>query len=104
MTPQTLFAFILNTLLLKINLLLQILYALRIRTFAQYYYIPFVEKWLSIFIHDCIECQRNKHFNMKIQTAPTQSFQNMLHLLTIAFQWTLKDLLILLPTKNHIYM
>ena len=43
-------------------------------TFAQYYYIPFVEKWLSIFIHDCIECQRNKHFNRKIQTAPTQSF------------------------------
>ena len=26
------------------------------------------------FIHDCIECQRNKHFNMQIQTAPTQSF------------------------------
>ena len=43
-------------------------------TFAQYYYIPFVEKWLSIFIHDCVECQCNKHFNMNIQTAPTQSF------------------------------
>ena len=43
-------------------------------TFAPYYYIPFVEKWLSIFIHDCIECQRNKHFNMKIQTAPTKTF------------------------------
>ena len=43
-------------------------------TVTQYYYIPFVEKWLSIFIHDCIECQRNKHFNIKIQTAPTQSF------------------------------
>ena len=43
-------------------------------TFTQYYYIPFVEKWLSIFIHDCIECQRKKNFNMKIQTAPTQSF------------------------------
>ena len=44
--------------------------------FTQYYYIPFVEKWLSYFIHDCIECQRNKHLknNMKIQTAPTQSF------------------------------
>ena len=27
-----------------------------------------------IFIHDWIECQQNKHFNMKIQTAPTQSF------------------------------
>ena len=43
-------------------------------TFSQNYCIPFLEKWLSIFIHDCIECQRNKHFNMKIQTAPTQSF------------------------------
>ena len=42
--------------------------------FSQYYYIPFLETWLSIFIHDCIECQRNKHFNQKIQTAPTQSF------------------------------
>ena len=44
-----------------------------LNTFSQYYYIPFLEKWLSIFIHDCIECQRNKHFNLKIQTAPTQS-------------------------------
>ena len=43
-------------------------------TFAQYYYIPFVEKWLSTFIHDRIECQRKKNFNMKNQTAPTQSF------------------------------
>ena len=30
-------------------------------TFSQYYYIPFLEKWLSIFIHDCIECQRFKN-------------------------------------------
>ena len=43
-------------------------------TFSQYYYIPFLEKWLSLFIHDCRECQRNKHFNMKINTAPIQSF------------------------------
>ena len=43
-------------------------------TLSQFYYIPFLEKWLSIFIHDCFECQRNQHFNMKIQTAPTQSF------------------------------
>ena len=43
-------------------------------TFSQYHYIPLLEKRLSIFIHDCIKCQRNKHFNMKIQTAPTQSF------------------------------
>ena len=43
-------------------------------TFTQYYYMQFLEKWLSNNLHDCIECQRNKHFNMKIQTAPTQSF------------------------------
>ena len=43
-------------------------------TSAQYYYIPYHETWLSNFIHDCIECQRNKHFNMKIHTALTQSF------------------------------
>ena len=42
-------------------------------TFSQYYYIPFLEKWLSIFFHDCIDCQRKKHFKNKIQTAPTQS-------------------------------
>ena len=27
-----------------------------------------------MFIHGCIECQRNQNFNMKVQTAPTQSF------------------------------
>ena len=43
-------------------------------TFSQYYYITYLEKWLSIFINDCVECQRNKHLNMKIQTAPTQLF------------------------------
>ena len=43
-------------------------------TFSQNYFILCLEKWLSIFIHDCLECQKNKHFNMKSQTAPTQSF------------------------------
>ena len=43
-------------------------------TFSQYFYIPLIHKWLSIFIHDCIDCQQNKHFNQKIQTAPRQSF------------------------------
>ena len=27
-----------------------------------------------MFIHDCIECQCDEHFSMKIQTAPTQPF------------------------------
>ena len=43
-------------------------------TFAQNYYFPYLEKWLFIFLHDCIECQRNKQYKMKIQSAPTQSF------------------------------
>ena len=64
-------------------------------TFPQYYYIPFLEKWLSIFIHDCIECQRNKHFKMKIQTASTQSFSE---------QAPSFNLVTLLHTTNLIYM
>ena len=43
-------------------------------TLSQYYFIPFLGKWLSIFIHDCLECQRKKHFNMKNNSAPIQSF------------------------------
>ena len=27
-------------------------------TFSQYYCIPYLEKWLSVFIHDCLECQK----------------------------------------------
>ena len=42
--------------------------------FSQYYFITYLEKWFSISIHDCLECQRMRHFNMKIQAAPTQSF------------------------------
>ena len=29
---------------------------------------------MSIFIHDCIECQQNKHNTQKIQTASIQTF------------------------------
>ena len=29
---------------------------------------------MSIFIHDCIECQQNKHINKKNQTATKQTF------------------------------
>ena len=41
--------------------------------FNQIYFIPFLNKWMSIFIHDCIECQQNKHINQKIQTATVQT-------------------------------
>ena len=29
---------------------------------------------MSIFIHDCIECQQNKHINKKTQTATIHTF------------------------------
>ena len=45
-----------------------------INAFNQFCFIPFLNKWISIFIHDCIECQQNKHINQKIQTATIQTF------------------------------
>ena len=63
-------------------------------TFSQCYCIPYLEKRLSIFIQDCIECQRNKYFNMKIQTPPTQSFSE--HAPSFNSR-------ISMDTKGHIY-
>ena len=40
-----------------------------IKAFNQFYVILFLNKWMSIFINDCIECQQNKHINQTIQTA-----------------------------------
>ena len=34
-----------------------------IKAFNQFYFVPYLNKWMSIFIHDCIECQQNKHIN-----------------------------------------
>ena len=36
-----------------------------IKTFNQFSFIPYSNKWMSIFIHDWIECQQNKHINQK---------------------------------------
>ena len=36
------------------------------------------------FLHDSINCQRNKRLNMKIQTAPTQSFSE--HALSLNYR------------------
>ena len=46
-----------------------------INTFIQFYFIPFLNKWMSIFIHDCIECQQN--INQKVQTATIQTFSEI---------------------------
>ena len=45
-----------------------------IKDFNQFYFIPFLNRWMSVFIHDCIECQQHKHNNQKIQTATLQTF------------------------------
>ena len=45
-----------------------------IKAFNQFYFIPYLHEWMSIFIHDCIECQQNKHIIQKIQTASIQTF------------------------------
>ena len=45
-----------------------------IKAFNQFYFIPYLNKWKSIFIHDCVECQQNKYKNQKIQTATIQTF------------------------------
>ena len=34
-----------------------------IKAFNHFYFILFLDNWMSIFIHDCIECQQNKHIN-----------------------------------------
>ena len=47
---------------------------LSLKAFNQFYFLPYLNKWMSIFIHDCIECQQNKHINQKIQTAKIQTF------------------------------
>ena len=102
MIPQILLASIINTLLLKTNLLLQILYALpfeyvfhsdcsklfftnSMNTLIQVSKLHIIHSHNITLFHllkngfpisyiYCVECQRNKHFNMKIQTTPTQSF------------------------------
>ena len=47
---------------------------LPIKTFIHFYYTPHLPLWFSIFIHDCIECQTNKHFPLKHNIAPLLPF------------------------------
>ena len=49
-------------------------FKISIKAFNQSYFIPYLHKWMSIFIHDCIKCQQNKHITQKIQTASIQTF------------------------------
>ena len=43
--------------------------------YNQFYFLPSLNKWMSMFHNDCIECQQNKHINQKTyQTATIQTF------------------------------
>ena len=131
MIPQILLASIINTLLSKINLLLQILYAL----LFEYVFLSdcsklFLTNFMNIFIlvsklhiihsHNITKFHLSKNgFPISYKTVMNNArntsirksklllhshFQNMLRPLTIVFQWTLKDLSILLHATNLIYM
>ena len=53
---------------------------LSIETFNQFYYKPHLPLWFPIFIHDCLECQTNKHFPLKHNIAPHLPFyENATH-------------------------
>ena len=47
---------------------------------------------MSIFIHDCIECQQNKHINQKFKQQQYKHFQKMLRISNTEYQWIQKDL------------
>ena len=64
-----------------------------IKVFNQFYFLPNLNKWMSIFIHDCIECQQNKHINKKkFKQQQHKHFQKMLHVSITVYQWIQKDL------------
>ena len=54
---------------------------LSIKTFNQFYFFPHLPLWFSIFIHDCIDCQTNKHFPIKPQniSPPLPYIENATH-------------------------
>ena len=54
---------------------------LSIKTFNQFYFIPHIPLWFSIFIYDCIECQTNKHFPFKPQnnSPPLPFYESATH-------------------------
>ena len=47
---------------------------------------------MSIFIHDCIECQQSKHIKQKFKLQQYKHFQKMHHISNIEYQWIQKAL------------
>ena len=61
------------------------------KIFNRFYYIPHLPLWFSIFIHECIEGQTNKHFPIKPNNISLPlAFLKMQLTLFIESLWTLK--------------
>ena len=41
------------------------------------YYIPFLQKWQSLFIHDCIDCQKHRYKILKPNKAAILPFSRL---------------------------
>ena len=59
---------------------------------------------MSIFIHDCIECQQNEHINQKIQTATIQTFSENALYFNYRISMDTKGLRVHHLIKTHIFM
>ena len=49
-----------------------------------------MQTWLSLFIHDCIDCQMHKYKNMKQTKLQPYHSQNGEPFITLLLQWILK--------------
>ena len=58
---------------------------------------------MSIFIHDCIECQQIKHINKKIQTATKQTYSENASYFNYRLSMDTKGL-INSPSKQNSYI
>ena len=76
-----------------------------IKTFNQVYFIRHLPLWFAIFIHDCIECQTNKHFPIKPQNiSPLFLFMRVLLISTTGSPWTIKALVLHLLKTTSIFL
>ena len=73
-----------------------------IKTFNQFHFIPFLNKWMSLFIHDCVN--KTNKITKKFKLQQYKHFQKMLRILTIDYQWIQKALQIHHLIKTRIFM
>ena len=67
----------------------------------QYFYIPFLQKRLSVFIHDCFVCQRKNYKNMKQRKAAILPWTKLSSLLNSSISMDTRIPLNTAPEDNH---